>query len=255
MRAGEAALEQHGLAHAADALEQLEVLHVARADLDHVDVLHHQVGLRGRGHLGHHPDPDRVAHLGQDLEPAFLHPLERVGRGARLEGAAAEEGRPGLLDLARDRERLLEALDRTGAGDHGDVLPADGHVAHAHLGVLRVHRAADQLVGGLDADDGGHAREALQLLFVHPGFAENADPFHVRRRQFPAVAAFGPELADQLGLAFSGQVLVQFQDHGSSPLGDRPCKNAKPREAVSGLPESNPGRTGIGPSGAYVSCA
>ena len=60
---GEAALQEHGLAEAAHALEQLEVLHVARADLQHVHVVPHEVHVLGGHDLRHHRHPLRLPGL------------------------------------------------------------------------------------------------------------------------------------------------------------------------------------------------
>jgi thiamine biosynthesis protein ThiI len=73
-----AALEHDRLAHAADRLQQREVLHVARADLEHVRVAGDQVHVAGVDHLGHHRQAGRLAHLGEDLQPGLAQPLERV---------------------------------------------------------------------------------------------------------------------------------------------------------------------------------
>ena len=49
---GEAALEQDGLARLAELLEQLEVLHIASADLEAVALVHEDVDVRRIGDLG-----------------------------------------------------------------------------------------------------------------------------------------------------------------------------------------------------------
>ena len=46
MVADDAALQQHRLADVAELAQQVEVLHVARADLEAVDVGQHQLDLR-----------------------------------------------------------------------------------------------------------------------------------------------------------------------------------------------------------------
>ena len=89
-RGREPALEQHRLAELARDLEQRVVLHVARADLDHVGVLGDQLGVRGVEQLGDDGQPGLRARLGEDLQPGRAEALERERRRARLERAAAQ---------------------------------------------------------------------------------------------------------------------------------------------------------------------
>ena len=63
--------------------------------------------------------------LGEQPQALLAEPLERVGRGARLVGAAAEQRAAGRLDDARGAERLVARLDRARPGDHREVLAAD----------------------------------------------------------------------------------------------------------------------------------
>ena len=62
-----AALEEHGLAQAAEPLQQREVLHVARADLQAVGVLGDEVDGLGVEHLGDDRQPRLGAHAREDL--------------------------------------------------------------------------------------------------------------------------------------------------------------------------------------------
>jgi hypothetical protein len=48
-----AALEQHGDMRLADRFEQIEILHVARTDLEHVDRLAHALDLIDAHHFAH----------------------------------------------------------------------------------------------------------------------------------------------------------------------------------------------------------
>ena len=94
-RGGHAALQQHGLAQAAGALEQREVLHVAGADLDHVGLLVDQFQRFVVDGFGDDAHSEVVADFGHDLQGFDAEALKCVGRGARLVGAAAEELRTG----------------------------------------------------------------------------------------------------------------------------------------------------------------
>ena len=145
----EAALEQNGLVHLAHSLEQLEVLHIAGADLHHVHIflelgdalLAHQLG--DDGHTGGLPGLHHVK------DALSLEALEGVGRGAGLVSAAAEEGRAAGLDALCDAEGLLFALDAAGAGHDSDLLlAADLDAAAVDDGICRVEQAVGTLIGG-----------------------------------------------------------------------------------------------------------
>ena len=117
-----------GLRDAAGTLQQREVLHVARADLDHVGILLHQVERLVVHGFGDDQQAEAVADLGQNLQAVFRQSLERVGRSARLVGAAAEEARAGAGDVLGGGEGLLAALDGARAGHDGNFVAADGRV-------------------------------------------------------------------------------------------------------------------------------
>ena len=97
-RGGHAAFEQHRLLGAAGALEQREVLHVARADLDDVGVFLDEVERFVVDGFG--DDAEAVSRRGlwrENFQAGFAQALEAVGRSARLVGAAAEEAQRRLL--------------------------------------------------------------------------------------------------------------------------------------------------------------
>ena len=165
----ESALEQHGERRTAGALKQRVVLHVARADLNHVGVVFD--GFQGLGvhGLGDDEHAEALAHFGQNLQALYAHALEGVGRGARLVGAAAEHAGSGLRDFFSDGQRLLAALHRAGPGDDRELRAADGNVGvgEAHDGVVGFTLPADQLEGLADAYDLLHARHVFQAAALH----------------------------------------------------------------------------------------
>ena len=63
--------------------------------------------------------------LGEQAQALDAEPLERVRRGARLVGAAAQHVGAGLLDDPPGREQLVARLDRARAGDQAEVVAAD----------------------------------------------------------------------------------------------------------------------------------
>ena len=139
-------LSSTGLRARPAALQQREVLHVARADLDAVGVLVDELQRLVVDRLGDDREVELLAHPRQDLEPLLAESLEGVRRGARLVRAAAEQLPAGALDPLGDGARLVERLDRAGAADHDDAVAADVDAADVDDRVVRLRLAADQLV-------------------------------------------------------------------------------------------------------------
>ena len=124
-RARQAALEQHRDPRATDLGQQRVVLHVARADLDHVGDVGHRLDVADVHDLGDDRQPGLRARVGEDLEAGLAEPLEGVRARARLVRAAAQHRGTRVADDARDRERLLACLDRARPGDQGERAAAD----------------------------------------------------------------------------------------------------------------------------------
>ena len=105
---------------------------------------------RGSEHLGHERQPGVLARLREDRQRLRPEALEAVGRGARLERAAAQHRRPGGVHRARGVERLLARLDRAGPGDQPEVVAADAPAAHLDDGRLGRRSRRDTSLYGLD---------------------------------------------------------------------------------------------------------
>ena len=97
--------------------------------------------------------PVSCAGGGEHLEAVFLVSLEAVGAGPRLERPAAQAGGTQRLELPRQGDDLLLALDRARAGDHGDAGPADLEAAGLDDGPLALQLRRGPLVGGHDRQD------------------------------------------------------------------------------------------------------
>src|SRR5690606_34655040 len=98
--------------------------------------------------------------------------LERVRRGARLEGAATKDLRTGLLDVRCDGSDLLLVLDGTRAAHDHDFATTDGHVADLHgRAVSATELAGNELVrlhdrrDGFDSGDGSDGALANGVLW------------------------------------------------------------------------------------------
>ena len=167
-RAGEAALEQDGLAELAELAQEVKVLHVARADLNDVHVFEQGQVLHAHD-LRHDGQPGLLPCDLEQLEAGGLQALKVVGRGAGLERAAAQDVRTGGLDGLRDRDDLLLGLDGAGPGDHDEVAAADLHAADIHDGVVRVELAVAALEWLGHALDTVNDAEAADQIHIHAG--------------------------------------------------------------------------------------
>ena len=110
---------------AADLGQQRVVLHVARADLDHVGHFEHRLDVARVHQLGDDRQPGLLLGLGEQAQALRAEPLEAVRRRARLVGAAAEHRRAGSRPPVRDADQLVARLDRAGPGDQREVVAAD----------------------------------------------------------------------------------------------------------------------------------
>jgi hypothetical protein len=188
---GHAAFEQDGALGFADGVQQVEVLHVARPDLEHVGVFGDQFDLL-RGHdLGHDRHTGQFAGLGQNLQPGFAHALEGVGRGARFEGPAAQGVRPGFFDGLRRFEQLLAALDRTRPGDDQDFVAANFDPVDVEHRVLFLEFARSQFIrtrNAGDVVDAGHERDYRRVNLAD--VADDADDVALRAAHDVGAQAF-----------------------------------------------------------------
>ena len=142
------ALEQHGLVHLAHGLEQLEVLHIACADLHHVHILFKLRDAVLAHQLGDDGQAGGFAGLYHVQDALGLQTLKGVGRGAGLVGAAAEQRCAARLDPLRDAQSLLGVFDAARARHNGDLfLAADLHAAAVDDRVCGVKQAVGALIG------------------------------------------------------------------------------------------------------------
>ena len=108
--------------------------------------------------------------LVQELERRQAESLEGVGRGARLEGAAAQDAGTLALDPSGRLHQLLARLDRARPG-HDDELLAEPelHPVDTHPRAFDLVLGAGQLVGRadpdhlLDAVEGAEVGDALEV--------------------------------------------------------------------------------------------
>jgi hypothetical protein len=176
--AAEPALEHDRQPGSAGLAEQLEVLHVAGADLEPVDHLGDALDVSGVDHLGQHGQAGPAAGLGQQVQTRPPQPLERVRRRAGLERAAAQADRALAGDEGGDRVELLGVLHRAGAGEHGDAAVADGGRADRYDGAGRPQFPAAQPETTTGARHGDRGREVARCADSGVGATVGDDDRH-----------------------------------------------------------------------------
>ena len=176
----EAAFEEDGFAGFGGGDEQLEVLRVARADLDDVRVFGDEIGVLFGKQFGDDGQASFSPRLVEQLQSFLAQTLEFVRRGARFERAAAQDGGAGFLDGDRGGENLFLAFDRARPRHHMEFPAADELVLDFDGGIGRVRLATDELESflyGVDAFDlrpRGECIEGLVGAFIADGADDGA---------------------------------------------------------------------------------
>ena len=152
-----------GLPGAADLAEQREVLHVARAELDHVGHLEHRLEVAHVHQLGH----DRQARSRPWPRPAGAGPACRGPGRSTATCAACRRRRggtaaPASLTARAVSSSLLARLHRAGAGDHANGRPRSWPAIVEHGARLALELERRELVRLEDRDDLVDARHALE---------------------------------------------------------------------------------------------
>src|SRR5208337_2041223 len=166
-RRGGASLQQDGLVDGGETAQQGEVLHVAGADLQHVDVLADDVHILGAHDFGDHGQSGFFASFAENLECLQAKALKVVWGSAGLVGSAAQHGGSRALYGVCCVEQLCARFHRTGAGDDHDFRSADGHTVDSHDGALRLDLPAHEFEGlgnGDDVVDPGSDLEGFDLV-------------------------------------------------------------------------------------------
>src|SRR5207248_6606710 len=181
-------LQQDRLAQATHFGEQWEVLHVAGADLQHVD------------DIGERPDVGRFQHLAdqrqaglpfclpQNVDAVTAESLEAVRGGAWLEDTAAEGVGPRGPDFSAGLQVELLAVNGARPGDDPGAVPADlmrtdpdAGIAGSELAVRQFEWLRDGYHLGYP---GGVDKEVTQGERIRPDYADH--------RALVAVAQMGP---------------------------------------------------------------
>ncbi len=166
--------------------------------------------------------------LVKQLESFLAHALETVGRGPRLEGAAAHDLHALSADRFGRRRDLLSTLHRAGPRHHDHVVPPDPQVADLHHRSLGSEGATGQLVGLRDPHDFLDAVQKLVVPVVHDLPAHDAQDRTLDPRGPMNVEAVADQAVDDvLNLSFRGSPLHD-DDHFRTPsaVGRQPAEPA-----------------------------
>src|SRR5947207_1165184 len=171
---GHAALEKNRFADFDKRAKEIVILHVARADLEDVDITHHHLDLRSVHHFADGEEAEFVGGFAHDLEARFTQALKGVRRSARLEGAAAQDLRAGLGDACGNGMDLLAGFDRTGAGGDDHFRAADANTpAEIDDGTFGLKLAAGKFERLSNTHDLAHPVEQFEVEVIE--VAVNAD--------------------------------------------------------------------------------
>ena len=214
--AGQAALEQHGAAGLGDLLEQVVVLRVARADLEHVGQVEQGLDLVGAGHFRDQGDVELLFDRAHDLEAVLLEALEIVGRSAGLEGHGADDADAAADEILHRGAELVIGFDGARTGEDLDVPPADLHAADVDHGIGPVIFARDELELLLDGKDGFHGRQIAQDFegLVAEFVADAGDDGLFDAADDARLVAQGADHVADGGDVGIGAVSFQDDDHG-----------------------------------------
>ncbi len=160
------ALEQDRLARRAGLAQQLEVLHVARADLEHVALLGDALDVLRRDDLGDDRETGAPALLGEEREAREPRPWKLYGevRGLKRRPPAGQSRRRRAPDR-RSRSSVRHFPPRRGRDDDELVPPAENRLdilPDADAGVLLAEGAAREPLRSRHLQDTGDIREILQ---------------------------------------------------------------------------------------------
>ena len=211
----EAALEQDGLAGLTEFFQQLEVLHIACADLETVALVHEDVDVRRIGDLSYDRQTGCFVCLVQQLQTLSLQTLEGVRGRTRLPRTAAENGRAVRLNVLGNVDDLLLALDRARAGHYDQLLAADNN-ARCNLNdrVVRMELAVCQLERLLHLDDVLNLRVKHECVLVNSaGVADQTDNDGVLAVDRVCLYVPALDMLGQLLNVLMGRALLHNDDH------------------------------------------
>ena len=148
----DASFEQNRLIDFPQFAQQIEILHVARAYLQDIEVGQHHLDLRNLHDFADHQQSKLIAGFAQKFKRFQTQSLEGIRRTARLESAAAKYASSGLGNLLSYIKKLLARFNRTGARHNDYFRSADlKAITEFDNSPLRTKGAAGEFVRRADA--------------------------------------------------------------------------------------------------------
>src|SRR5580658_5036721 len=147
----DAAFEKHRFADLPELAQQVEVLHVASANLQDIGVLDEKRDLSLVHHLADHQQAMAIGRFAQDAKTILAKPLETVGRAARLESASPNDLRARLGNNLRRAFDLVFILNAARASHSDHARTADFDRPELDHGAAGLEVAAGNLIGRDDA--------------------------------------------------------------------------------------------------------
>ena len=138
-RSRKPAFEQHGQMRLARAAQQRKVLHVARANLNHVAVSLNHVDAGFIQRLRNYLQTISLANIRQDFQTFLTETLKRIRRSPRLECATAEKARAAAAYGFRNRKCLRATFYCAWSSHDGQLIAANRRVAHADNRLFRAN--------------------------------------------------------------------------------------------------------------------
>src|SRR5581483_10923915 len=143
-RTAQAALQHHRPIRFTERLQQREVLHVPRADLQNVRIFGNHFNIAVAHYFSDDADAGFLLRFREQTKTLGLHTLKIVRRGSRLKSAAAQKLRTMAQDETRGFENLRFTFHRTRAGHHDEFIAANFDSVNANLRFYRPEFAADK---------------------------------------------------------------------------------------------------------------
>ena len=212
------ALKQNRLANLTQLFQQVEILHVARADLNAVHLVHEGVNVVGGHQLGHDGQPGLLAGMAEHVQPLVCQSLEGVRGRARLERTTAQHRRARVLHRLRNGGNLLVALHGAGTRHNREFLAADNRVPDFDFARRGMERAVCLLERLGNLHDALDAVEGFQLVGVNAArVASQTKDGHLRAdNRADGYAAHNHGIGDGVDFLL-GRALLQDDNHGVQP--------------------------------------
>ena len=213
-RRSQTTLQQNRLIGFAQFLEQLKVLHIARADLNQVNILNKALYHVRRHDFRNNRQTGLCLSCLQKIQALLLQSLEGVRRGTRLESTATHQRCACCLHILSNACNLLLRFHRARTGNNLQLFAAEGYAADINNAVLRMEHAVRTLERLLHAHNLFYAFINTQKIDVERArIADYAEQRGVDAFAGMNLEALAFQLLLNLGFFCYGCVLFEYNNH------------------------------------------